>query len=211
MRLNISSFPKGSLPRFRLINLIVALIIGLLICDSAHHSVMAQTEPVIEGTNIQPLTFGGNVSISSEAYGVNGIDSRRPPASALIRANTRFSIFGLRSGFNLRYSTENSKLRQSMNEVNFSAGWDWGSVSAGTVSPTFSRYSLSGTTVAGGLIELNPGNFRLQFTGGRAQRAVEPSTQQAFREPAFERWLWAGKAGFGERGGQHFQIGRAHV
>jgi len=91
--------------------------------------------------------------------------------------------------------------------VNFSASWDWGSISAGTVSPTLSQYGLSGTSVTGGLLELTPGSFLFQVTGGRSQRAVDPSTEQGFRSPAYERWLYGGKIGFGQQSGTHLHLG----
>ncbi|MBD3276523.1 MAG: hypothetical protein GF372_14505 [Candidatus Marinimicrobia bacterium] len=89
MRLNTSSFSTNPSLRSLLLKSCAAVMLGFLILASFQCPAVGQTEPVIEGTNIQPLTFGGNVSLSSEAYGVNGIDSRRPPASALIRSYQR--------------------------------------------------------------------------------------------------------------------------
>ena len=181
----------------------LVIILGPIVAVS---SVYPQTDPVIEGTNIRPFTINGSVGFISEGYAVSGIDARRPSASAQVFANTSFSIFGFRSGVNIRYSTESSGLRQSMNQFNFRGSYKWVTLAAGTVTPSFSRYNLSGTTLTGGLLELTPGNWIFSFTAGRAQRAVEPSMEQGFRRAAYERWLYAGKIGYGNKGASHFHL-----
>ena len=168
--------------------------------------VSAQTEPVVEGTDIRPFTLSGNVGIVSEGYSASGINDRRPPASLRVFANTSFSLFGLKSGLQLRYSTENSQLRQSINEIRFSGSWKWVSLSAGRVSPSLSSYSLNGVSLDGAFLELTPGSWHLSFAGGRSQKAIQPSREEGFRGAAFERWLYAGKAGYGQSGGNYFHL-----
>jgi len=181
-------------------------LVILLICVLTPSAGNAQTNPVVEGSDIRPFTINGSVGFISEGYAVNGIEARRPAATAQVFANTSFSIFGFRSGLNLRYSTESSKLRQSMNQFNFHGTWKWITLSAGTVSPSFSRFGLSGTTIDGGLLELNPGKWIFSFTGGRSNRAVQPSAKSGFRQAAYEQWLYAGKVGYGKSGGPHFHL-----
>ena|GEM_PF-1975655 len=167
---------------------------------------VSQTEPVVEGTNIRPFTLSGNVGFVSEGYSASGVNNRRPPASLRVFANTSFSVFGIRSGLQLRYSTESSQLRQSMNRLSFSGRWKWISLSAGRVSPSLTSYSLSGTSFDGAFLELTPGKWSLAFTGGRAQRAVGPSEEEGFRRAAYERWLYAGRVGYGQSGGTYFHL-----
>lgn len=164
-----------------------------------------QTNP-IAGTDIRPLTLSGSIGMLAEAYGVSGIEGRRAPTSMQVFANTSFSLFGLRSGVNVLYSTDDSNLRQSMNRFSFNGSWRWISLGAGDVSPSFSKYSLSGVTVRGGLIELNPGSSILSFTAGQTQRAVEPSEEFGFREPAYSRMLYGARIGYGRQEGSHFHL-----
>ncbi len=142
----------------------------------------------------------------SEGYAVNGIDPRRPAGLGQVRANANFSLFGLQSGINLLYSTNDNRLRQSMNQFHFHGSWRWITLSAGTVSPHFSRYSLSGVSVTGGMIDMSPGRFSLSLVGGRSQRAVAFSEEGGFREPSFERWLYAARLGIGRREGTSFGL-----
>ncbi len=142
----------------------------------------------------------------SEGYAVSGIDPRRPAGLGQVRANANFTLFGLQSGVNLMYSTNDNRLRQSMNQFHFHGSWRWITVSAGTVSPHFSRYSLSGVNVTGGMIDMTPGWFSLSLVGGRTRRAVSYSEEAGFRQPSFERWLYAARIGFGQRTGTSFGL-----
>lgn len=196
------SFPKikGLTKR-----IIMALLVAAATVSPA---VFADDQPQTVGdTDIRPFTMGGRIGFQSEAYAVQGIDARRPPGMGQLNVATTFSLFGLRSGLNILYSTDDNRLRQSMNQINFYGSWRWLTVSAGTVAPRFSKYSLNGATVTGGMIEIAPRWFSVTAAGGRSQRAVSFSPEQAFREPAFERWLYAGRIGFGTKGENEFAIG----
>ncbi len=160
----------------------------------------------IGDTNIRPFRLGGSVTMLSQAYAVQGINPRRPAGLGQVRASANFMLFGLESGVNLLYSTNDNKLRQSMNQFHFHGTWRWITVSAGTVNPRFSKYSLNGVNVTGGMIDLNPGWFSLSLVGGRTQRAVSFSEEADFREVAFERWLYAARMGFGDRTGTSFGL-----
>ncbi len=181
------------------------LLITLLIAGSARLAAQ-QSSPTIGDTSIRPFSVGGSVSVLSEGYAVSGIDPRRPAGLGQVRANANFTLFGLQSGVNLLYSTNDNRLRQSMNQFHFHGSWRWITVSAGTVSPHFSRYSLSGVSVTGGMIDMTPGRFSLSLVGGRSQRAVSYSEEAGFRQPSFERWLYAARMGFGKRTGTSFGL-----
>ncbi len=185
---------------------VVKLFMTLVVCISLATPLTSSNPTTIGETDIRPFAFSGSLSLTSEAYAVNGIDARRPPGMGLVQFNSSFSLFGIRSGINLLYSTDDNRLRQNMNQFNFQASWRWMTVSAGMVNPRFTKYSLFGVPVTGGLIEMNPGWFSLTLTGGRTKRKVEFSDEPGFREPAFERWLYATRIGFGNQGGTQFAI-----
>ena len=166
----------------------------------------AQTDPVLEDSDIRPFTASGGIGVTANAYTADGIQNRRAPAVLKTSANLNFSLFGLSSGLNLLYSTDQSGLRQNMNNLSFDASWKWLAVQVGTVSPDFSEFGLSGTTLRGGYIEATPGNWEIQLSAGQSKRKVEFKTQQGFREPAFERWTAGGRLGYAGDNDSHFFI-----
>lgn len=186
--------------------LALPFVVCLLLVVSFQTKVFADEPTTIGETDIRPFAFSGNLSLISEAYAVNGIDARRPPGMGRVQFNSSFTLFGLQSGINLMYSSDDNRLRQSMNQFNFQGSWRWMTFAAGTVAPRFSKYSLGGVSVTGGLLEVNPAWFSLFLTGGRTKRAVEFSEEPGFREPAFERWLYAARMGFGKQGGTQFAL-----
>jgi len=151
-------------------------------------------------------SVSGSVGFAGGLYGASGIGARRPTARSELSADLSFEILGLESGLNLLYSTESSSLRQSMNRLGFSWSWDWGQVEAGTVSPNYSKYSLNGASLRGGAVELTPGPVDLAVSAGRSQRAVSLSSEQGFRQAAFERWLYAARLGVGEKERSHAHL-----
>ncbi len=155
-------------------------------------------------TNIRPFTLHGSAHISGQLYNANGIANRRAPALGEGGLNLNFSVFGIKSGFNILYSSDNSRLRQSMNKFSFNGKWKFIDLSVGTVSPSLSKFSLSGATITGGDIIINPGIFYLEVAGGRSKRAVEPDTSLGFRNAAYAQQMYAAKIGLGSRGGSHF-------
>jgi hypothetical protein len=156
----------------------------------------------------------GSIGLTSEAYFVNGIDRRRDPATLQLSAKASASAFGFSYGVNVLVSTQQTQLRQSMSRLAISSvhrRYEWLAVAAGDVSPTFSRYSLSGVSARGGYVELTPGKGLGSVVVGRAQRAVAPDTAASFRDPAFERWLYGARLGYGSERGTHLHLSGLYV
>src|SRR5690625_3287393 len=150
----------------------------------------------------RPLSLTGGVGFSAEAYGVSGIDSRRAPTLFEGTADLGFNLYGLTSGFSVTYSSDQSQLRQSINRFAFRSAWTWGRVELGDVHPQFSSFSLSGTAVRGGLIEVTPGPFHLEFTGGQSRRAVEP-VEASLMMASYRQMTYGSRVGIGERSEEH--------
>lgn len=182
------------------------MVAGVLLVVSIPFLAFGQTDPVIEDSNIRPFTASGSISISANTYTTSGIANRRAPASLQSTANLDFSLFGFSSGLNMLYSTDQSEFRQNMNNISFDAQWKWITIQAGDVNPSFSKYGLSGVTIRGGYLQLNPGNWNVELSGGRSKKAIPNNSQQEeFREPSFERWAMVGKVGY-EGDGSHFYL-----
>ena len=161
--------------------------------------------------DLGPLSVRGGVSFSAEAYTVDGLSRRRAPAMLTAQANTGFEVFGLRSGLNLTYSTDQNQLRQSINRLAFETRWDWGRVEAGDVTPSMGAYSLNGTVLRGGAVELRPRDFVLSLAAGRSQRAIGPTADEAFREPSFQQFTYAAKLGYGYERSTHVHLTGVYV
>ncbi|MDZ7807247.1 MAG: hypothetical protein U5K71_09025 [Gracilimonas sp.] len=170
--------------------------IGVLIIFGAASSAFAQTDPIIEGSDIRPFTASGSIGIKANGYTASGIENRRAPGVIQTNANLNFSLFGLSSGLSLLYSTDQTGLRQNMNNLSFNASWKWLGVQIGSVSPNLSEYGLSGTTIRGGYVKADPGNWEVELSGGKAKRRVKFQSTEGFREPSFERWAMGGKVGY---------------
>lgn len=169
--------------------------------------VLGQTGPIFEDSNISPFTATGSFSISANTYTASGIANRRAPAGLQSMANINFTLFGFSSGLNLLYSTDQSDFRQNMNNISFNAQWKWITIQAGDVSPNFSTYGVNGATIRGGYLQMKPGNWRAEFSGGRSKRAISGNNPQGgFREPSFQRWAMAGKIGYEGEGDNHFYL-----
>lgn len=183
------------------------MVAGVLLVLSVPFLAFGQTDPVIEDSNIRPFTASGSISISANTYTASGIANRRAPASLQSTANLDFSLFGFSSGLNMLYSTDQSEFRQNMNNISFDAQWKWITVQAGDVNPSYSKYGLSGATIRGGYLQLDPGNWNIELSGGRSKKAIPNNSQRdEFREPSFERWAMAGKIGYDAEGDNHFYL-----
>ncbi len=156
-------------------------------------------------TDLGPIKVRGSVGFNAEAYTSSG-PTRRAPAVLQVFAGTNFSLFGLSSGLDLTYSTDQSRIRQSVNRLAFSTRWNGGSAAAGDVSPDISRYTLSGTVLRGGYLELTPGPVQFALGGGRAQRVVEVDQGIPGRGQAYERYVGGGRLGLGDKSGTHLHL-----
>lgn len=179
------------------------ILITAIVCVGEAYS---QSGSFFDETDLDPFTLGGSIGVSASFYTVDGIENRRAPGMIQSNASMSFSTFGLRSGFNMNYSTDESGLRQNMNTISYSASWRWINLQAGDMNTRFSDYGLNGATVRGGYLRFDPGDFLLELIGGRSRRAVRPSFETGFREPSFEQWAYGGKIGYGSTNRSYFHF-----
>lgn len=172
------------------------------------------------------LSVGGSVGMVGELYGTSLATNRRPTSSGRLFARAQASGYGLRYGLDMMLTTEQYQFnqnarRQSINELTFNLKYKWIETEVGRVSRRFSEYSLSGVTLSGGFVELTPGNWRLAFTSGVSQRAVEPavpstlgsgtttvgpSPRLGVNEGVYQQWIHAGRLGYGDRGERYIDL-----
>jgi len=172
----------------------------------SYETASAQQGSFWDDTDLVPFETGGSIGLSASTYTARGIENRRAPGVLQTNANFNFNAFGLRSGLNLNYSTDETGIRQNMNALRFNASWRWLTMQVGDVNPQLSDYGLNGTSLRGGYIRAQPGNFLVELTGGQSRRLVRPSFESGFREPSFEQWAFGGKVGYGRKTGSYFHL-----
>jgi hypothetical protein len=141
---------------------------------------------------------GGSAGFMTQGYSASGIAGRRAPTSGQVFANTSFNVMGFQSGFSLLYSTEQSRLQTSANRISFSARNSFLQVGAGDVSPNYSKYSISGTTVRGALVQATWRDLVVGVSGGKSRRAATGSDEDAIAGAGYSRTLVAGRVGYGK-------------
>ena len=183
--------------------MVVVLILGAGMTEVYGQAIQDRR---VADTDIRVFTASGSISTEAHGYTTTRDVSRRAPLGNVTTANTNFSVLGFRSGLSFRYSTDDSRLRQSMNQVAFNGSWRWVRLSAGDVSPSWSRYSLSGTRIRGGQLQLTPGTWTLELTGGRAARAIGPREDEPVRRLSYQRMLYGARVGVGRTSGSYFML-----
>lgn len=178
----------------------------LMICIYGGIATVIAQDGTVGDTDIEVFNISGSISTEAHGYTTTRSANRRAPLGNVTTANASFSVLGFDSGINFRYNTDDSELRQSINRVGFNGSWRWVSLSAGDVTPSWSSYSLRGTRVRGGHVELTPGEFIFEITGGRTQRAVGPQDDDEIqpRRLSFERMLYGTRIGFGDQTRGHY-------
>lgn len=81
-------------------------------------------------------------------------------------------------------------------------------LSIGTVYPSYSPLILNGLQVQGGALELNPGLFYLNITGGNTHLGAR-NLLDIFKS-AYQRWMIGGRIGIGKMERSHFYINYIH-
>ena len=185
--------------RARLGSVLLVLLLAALCAENTR----AQSR---SGYQYGPLSISGSVGFSTETYGVNGIESRRPGASGRIFANASASAYGMSYNVDMDLSTEENEFRQSLSRLGIATSYKWIRLVAGDARPRFSRYGVQGVNVRGGLLELTPGDLIVAFSAGRTKRAIEPAAGQQFIRPSYAQWLYSAKAGYGKTTTNHLHI-----
>jgi hypothetical protein len=166
-----------------------------------------------------PLQFTGSAGAYGEYGWVSGDSLVEPRPELRFSLDPTLSIYGLPLSFHALVSTQDNKLRQSLDQFRFAVGpaallrQSAGvpsplsflsfvkGLELGTCHPNWTPYTLSGATLSGAAMEINPWYVYLAGAAGRSQRRVEGSDST---DPAYGRMLYSGRFGFGKKEGTHF-------
>jgi hypothetical protein len=151
-----------------------------------------------------PITFSGTTTTMGELYRHGGTTTaRRPGALWRISASPQMTLFGeVNMGVEALLSSEGSQFRQSVDQVGFNPTWRWVTVHAGDFARDYSSFTMAGTRIRGGGIDLKPGKFDFSLQGGRAQRTVAAGSDGA----TYRRDIFAASLGYGAKEGNHIAL-----
>jgi hypothetical protein len=172
----------------------MVLTFGLAPTAAAQAPTPAQ--PSTGGTKL-PVRFSGEAESVGEGYAAHGIEARRPGSSYRLSLTPQMTLFGqFSAGFNILLSSEGSDLRQNISQLGFNPRYKWITMHVGDFSQTYSSYTVEGTRIRGGGVDLRPGILRFSLQAGRSQRTVSASAAGL----AYKRNLYAASAGIGREG-----------
>lgn len=146
-----------------------------------------------------PFRVSGEASSSAEAYQAQGIDSRRPGGTWNMTMTPQVTFFNEFSiGVNVLLSSQGSQTRQEMSQLGINPRYRWATFHVGDFAQSYSDYTIEGTRLRGGGVDLRPrgGALRFSVQGGRSQRVVAAGAGNM----AYRRSLAAASVGVGKEG-----------
>jgi hypothetical protein len=187
-----------------------AVVLGILLtapCGELRAQTISQR---LLAHNKRNVSISGTTGITGEAYTTSG-SGRRPPLSVRSFVRATINFYGIKTGLNLLYSTEENRIRQSINRLGFEATWRWAKVGIGDTNPRFSDFSLNGLQLRGVTADLSPGILRLGFAMGTTQRATPEIRDNLMLEgqplrSAYRRDVSALRVGLGDVNATHFHL-----
>ena len=154
-------------------------------------------------TSYFPARFTGEMTLTEQLYGVNGIASRRPGESWQIGMNPNLLVFGeFNVGVNVLLSSEGSQFRQNIGQLGLNPRIGWATFHLGDFTDNYSTYTVQGTQVRGAGVDLRPGLLRISVQGGQSQRTVSGG----LGDLAYKRNLFAASIGVGKEGASFVDV-----
>jgi hypothetical protein len=155
----------------------------------------------VEGIGQQePIKLSGMLAANLSFFDAQGRPSNREKFTWYLTGNPTLEIYGITLPFSFTVSEQQRAFRQPFNQFGVSPYYRWATAHIGYRNVVFSPFTLGGHTIAGGGIELTPGNFRFGFMHGRLLKAVKAigNPEGSFvATPSFRRKGTAVKVGYG--------------
>ncbi len=138
--------------------------------------------------NSKPLKVSGALSANGVYYNSN-INNSREPFTYYLQGSLNVNIYSFSIPITYSYSNQGEDLGYSLpfnfNRISLHPKYKWITGHIGSVSMTFSPYTLSGHQFTGGGVDLTPsGPFKISVMSGRLLRPIEddgdPKTLPAY-------------------------------
>lgn len=119
------------------------------------------------------VKVSGGINLNTITYASSGTNyAGRDPFTWFASGNVNVSILDVSLPFTYTYSNRVGKFTQPYNQAAFHPKYKWIQGHFGITSMSFSPYTLSGYTFAGGGLDVNKGKLKLNIMGGRLNKAV---------------------------------------
>lgn len=190
------------------IKILMFLVLGVLVYHHAYSQLKdtimyEEQEKTLLSKATSYVRLSGEAGAYGEIYRITGRDKRRPSSTGRLFFRPTLTLFqNFSISFDFLLSTEGSAARQQINQFALHPDWGWGKAHIGDFNYELSRYSLSGVTIRGGGIEINPGIFRLHLVAGQIQRAIKSTVYNSM----YSRYAAGIKLGIGKTEKSFFDI-----
>ena len=164
-------------------------------------SILAQAQNLDKIGKKDMVKVSGGFNLNTITYASNGTSyAGRDPFTWFASGNLNVSILDVSLPFTYTYSNRVGKYTQPYNQVAFHPKYKWVQGHFGITSMSFSPYTLSGHTFAGGGLDLTKGKFKVSLMGGRLNKEVvyDPILNNQ-NEITYKRFGYGLKAVFTEK------------
>lgn len=172
--------------------------------NAANLTAPADTTGIDESDGFSlPVRISGQATMSGDFYYNRGNEARRPGSAFLMSFGPRMTVLdAVELSVDGLLSTDQSYLRQNINQLGLSPSWRWATLHVGDFSRGYSSYTMEGVRLRGAGIDLTPGNVRFSIQGGRAQRSIAPMDGGT----VYQRNVIAARVGYGAESGTHLNL-----
>lgn len=149
-----------------------------------------------------PVRVSGSARMVTDAYLSHGIDPRQPGTRWRMSLSPRATLFGeVSMSAELLISTEETRFRQNIGQIGLNPSWKWVTLHIGDFANDYTKYTVQGSRVRGGGVDLTPGDFLFSVQGGRVLRSAAPAGGTTYA-----RNMVAARIGYGDKGGSNIRL-----
>jgi hypothetical protein len=155
------------------------------------------------GLDLGPISLTGSLEEVLEYRTVEPDEVGDPRFEHFFSFTPHLEVSGVPLDLQFLVSSWESSIRQASNRYRLGADFGWVHLHGGDRSPHFSVLSLSGVNVRGGGVGFRLGQLRAEAAYGLTRRAIMGTDTCS---ASFNRWLYAGKLGYGDLEGSHVHL-----
>ncbi|MDR2938055.1 MAG: hypothetical protein LBU92_03850 [Prevotellaceae bacterium] len=118
------------------------------------------------------VKISGGMGLNNQFYTGNNASNRRPPYAMFLTGNLNVNLFGMPLPFSFAFSNTSKSYTQPFNNFQLAPKYKWAQAHFGTVSMSFSEYTLAGHSFDGVGLELTPDRWTISAAYGRFLKAI---------------------------------------
>jgi hypothetical protein len=157
------------------------------------------SQDLIKFQTADPLSANGQIQMNDIFYFSNRKNPPRQMQNWLLYGNLNFKIFDIiNAPFSFNYSNQGNQFTQpNFNQSSFHPNYKWITLHVGTISQSWSAYTVNGHVFKGAVLELTPGRWNFVLLHGQFQKAIAPLPNSPLNTTASYKRMGTGiKLGF---------------